>query len=96
MINADTFVIDREDIKNYRFFTTDVIDKIEDRQSRYKDLYKALILGNTRKGKVKIFFKTTEGNRYVETTVWGLTEGFVLLKRDTFIPVASIYEVSFF
>lgn len=95
MTNNSLARIPKEEILNYRFYTQDVLLDVKDKQMRYKDLYKGLLLGNTVKEKVKVIFETTDGTKMVETTIWGLTEGFVLLKREIFIPVPSIYRVEF-
>ncbi len=59
-----------------------------------KKLFRAMLLGNGFRNKVKIYFTTTEGERMVETTVWAFTERFVMLKGNVFIPVESVTNVT--
>lgn len=60
-----------------------------------KELAYAVRLGNEFKGKTTITFETSEGSRTVETTVWSLTETYIVLKSGTTIPLNSITEVHF-
>jgi hypothetical protein len=60
-----------------------------------EELAYAVRLGNEFKGKTTITFETSEGSRTVETTVWSLTETYIVLKSGTTIPLNSITEVHF-
>lgn len=67
-----------------------------DRTSHWKqELAYAVRLGNEFKGKTTITFETSEGSRTVETTVWSLTDSYIVLKSGTTIPLNSITEVHF-
>ena len=69
----------------------------DDKVIRKVKLNRGLILGNAHKRKVKIYFFDTEKHPlFVETTIWGLTSKFVLLKGGERIPIESIYKVSLF
>jgi hypothetical protein len=52
-------------------------------------------LGNEFKGKTTITFQTTRGSRTVQTTVWSLTENYIVLKGGITVPLNSITEVHF-
>jgi tRNA A37 threonylcarbamoyladenosine synthetase subunit TsaC/SUA5/YrdC len=52
-------------------------------------------LGNEFKGKATITFETTQGSRTVQTTVWSLTENYIVLKGGITVPLNSITEVHF-
>jgi hypothetical protein len=66
------------------------------RQKRLNSLNRALSLGNLFRGKVNIVFMTSSGLlQQVETTVWSLSEDFILLKGGIFIPVKAILDLEF-
>ena len=52
-------------------------------------------LGNSKKFKVHIIFEDKEGLKKVETTIWGVTEKNIILKRGTLIPIHRIHEIKF-
>jgi len=53
----------------------------------------AMKLGNSSKNKVKIMFEDTEGMKIVETTVWGMTDGYLILKRGIMLPLHCIHKI---
>lgn len=87
-------LINKEDIRGkVEFPHDDVLLLPEEKRNREKRLHDAMTLGNAYKGKIRIVFATTEGDRAVETTVWAATEQNVQLKGDVNIPVRAIREV---
>ena len=48
---------------------------------------------NLEQVKVKMYFRDSEGDKSVETTVWGLTRNDVILKESTIIPLNRILKV---
>lgn len=89
-------VIPKEQLKNFNFYKKDVLNDISLRQKRRLNLYRAMILGNTEHNKVKINFMTENGSIHqVETTIWGLTQNFVLLKGGVSIPIRSVLKLEF-
>lgn len=58
-------------------------------------LERARSLGNRFKGKCKLFFSTSDGIKWVETTVWSLADDYVVLKGDIVIPTYALVDVSF-
>lgn len=88
--------VEKEEIVNFIFPKEEVLGaeaKKEERDSRIK---KAMRLGNSSKGKVKIIFEDMEGLKKVETTIWGVTENNILLKKTTLIPIRCIHEIKFY
>jgi hypothetical protein len=85
--------IPKEQITSHRFapsprqHTPDNIYQVQ------SDLFRAMIIGNSSQGKVKIEFETQNGPHSVETTVWAATDRYVSLKGGVNIPVGSINEV---
>lgn len=89
-------LIQKEAISGINFLKTDVIHKPALRQSRLFKLNRALLLGNLHHSKVSIIFKTEEGlPQKVITTIWAVSEDFILLKGGIFLPVKAISELEF-
>jgi hypothetical protein len=66
-----------------------------ERKERSQLLYRAMLLGNSYKNKVKIVFQTLSGPTAVETTIWATTDNNVILKGGIFIPICCILKVVF-
>jgi hypothetical protein len=45
--------------------------------------------------KVKISFKTSSGEQFIETSLWMSTGQYVILNDGRFIPVNAIIDISF-
>jgi hypothetical protein len=89
-------IIPKEELHTLKFSKNDVIDDVTLRQKRRLKLNRALILGNRERNKTKITFMTENGNmQQVETTIWGLTQNFILLKAGASIPIRSVLQVEF-
>lgn len=58
-------------------------------------LHKAMILGNTHRGKVSIVFCDDEGLKKVNTTIWAKGEQFITLKGGVWIPISKIVDIIF-
>ena len=67
-------VIPKENITDYTFHKSEVLNSQKDIMQRKINLNRALILGNACRRKVKLNFETTEGTKQVETTIWAVTE----------------------
>jgi hypothetical protein len=81
----------KEEIGQYH-----IIPGHEDKTDFWKqELSYAVRLGNEFKGKTTVTFETTEGSRTVQTTVWSLTDNYIVLKGGITIPLNSITEVHF-
>lgn len=52
-----------------------------------------MVLGNSYKHKVKIFFKDLKSIKKVETTVWFVDDKHVALKEGIILPKKSIYKI---
>ena len=64
----------------------------EAQRLRESELQRALLLGNLEHSKIKIYFEDTDSKKMVETTVWGLTDNRVILKKGIGIPINRIYK----
>ena len=83
--------IEKENIEGLKFPGQDVLNSKEDIQKRQRDLDRALSLGNVEQIKIKIFFEDSQSPKYVETTVWGVTDKRVILKQGVVIPINRIH-----
>ena len=84
--------IEKESINSLRFPASDVLDSREAITQRRSDLSRALSLGNLERGKTRIFFEDCQSKKVVETTVWGVTDNVVILKKGVGIPINRIYS----
>ncbi len=84
-------VIAKEDISGYKIIPA-FVDKTE---HWIEELHYAERLGNEHKGKTVITFETTSGPRTVETTVWSVTEKYVILKGSATIPLGSVIDLHY-
>ena len=84
----------KEEIKFLHFPKEDVLFISDDQKIRMKSLNNAISLGNLDHQKVKIQFQDVEGEKQVETTIWGLTDKDVILKQGTTIPIHRIIKVN--
>jgi hypothetical protein len=85
--------IAKEQVGSLRFPHEDVLDDPQARQQRRKALEQALLLGNLERIKLKIIFEDDQAARFVHTTIWGLTDEAVILKRGDTIPLHRIRAV---
>lgn len=87
--------IEKEKIAELKFPEEDVLKNEEEKNERWRDLERATTLGNLDKIKFKIYFADDKGNKYTETTIWGLTDKRVILKQGIMIPVSRIYGIKY-
>ena len=86
--------IQKEQIKFLKFPKEDVLDKKCEKINRFVELHRALYLGNLEHEKVRIVFSDNESLKRVETTIWGVTDKAVILKKYTIIPLERIVSVA--
>lgn len=86
-------LIDKDQVKNLRFPSSEVLASPEEISRRRDELSRALVLGNVHHNKVRIIFSDMEGSKVVETTIWAVTELRVVLKSGMVIPINRIHEV---
>jgi hypothetical protein len=89
-------VIPKEQVNLFRFAPTEVLKGDWEKVYRLFSLRRAERLGNSFKGKVRIFFRTHDNEtKVVDTTVWATTDDYVSLKGGVSIPIRSILGVEF-
>ncbi|MDF2437209.1 MAG: hypothetical protein K0Q95_1585 [Bacteroidota bacterium] len=86
-------LIEKENISGLKFPEEDVLKSKDEMKIRAAGLEKALKLGNLEHGKIKIIFEDSEGLKQVDTTVWGVTDKRVILKKGAVVPIHRIHEV---
>lgn len=85
--------IEKENISDLKFPETEVLKSKEDILTRARNLERALKLGNLQHSKIKIVFEDTQGIKQVDTTIWGVTDKRIILKRGVLIPIHCIHEL---
>ncbi|MBD3636409.1 MAG: hypothetical protein HUJ25_03630 [Crocinitomicaceae bacterium] len=86
-------VITKDLIHHLHFPKEEVLNSSFDKNVRNKDLEQAIVLGNVYHSKVAILFEDIEGQKKVETTIWGVTDKAVILKGDIMIPIHRIIRI---
>ena len=95
-MNNTICIISKEDIPSYEIAKGDALVNAEEKAERKFDLERAMKLGNNDHQKVKIIFESTEGTMAVETTVWEVTQNYVILKSNMALPIRCIHRVDFY
>ena len=88
-------LIDKEAIAELKFPETDVLTTSDARGERLADLNRALSLGNLEQSKIKIYFQDSVSHKVVNTTIWGITDKRVILKKGIVIPIHRVLKVKF-
>lgn len=93
MVTIPLVMIEKEFVGALTFPKEDVLENPALRAQRAQNLLQAAKLGNLEKHKVRIDFQDNTGVKRVETTIWSITERFVLLKSNTRIPINRIIDI---
>lgn len=93
MVLEGFVLVEKEDVANYHFPSDEVLKKESEIAIRKKGLSRAIALGNLEHQKVRIYFADDEGEKYVETTIWGLTDHEILLKKNVMLPIHRIIKL---
>lgn len=84
-------LIEKEDIQHLTFHDTET--EVQNPLEIKRQLAKALVLGNSQKHKVRLTFDSDSGFKMVNTTVWGMGDKHIILKKGVSIPIDKIIEV---
>ncbi len=93
MLSNKFELIEKEAVEHLKFPATEVLtdsNKIEERKTA---LNRALTLGNLEHSKIKIYFEDDNSFKYIETTVWGITDKRIILKQGMVIPINRVHTV---
>lgn len=85
--------IEKEEVENLKFPSTEVLNDNEKITERRSELDRALTLGNMEHAKIRIYFEDDSSCKVVETTVWGVTDKRVILKQGVVIPIHRVHSV---
>ena len=86
--------IAKEKIETLKFPEGEVLLEKELIKEREAELNRALSLGNLEHAKIKIYFEDNISRKVVETTVWGVTDKRVILKKGIVIPINRVHKIS--
>jgi hypothetical protein len=87
--------IDRNSIPQLEFLSKDVLLTLDSKKSRQKQLQDATFIGNIEEKKVTLEFLSKSGFHLIHTTIWAVTNEWVVLKEKQQIPIKSIRSVEF-
>ncbi len=93
MVISNFQPIEKEQIENLKFPSTEVLTDKEKINERKAELDRALTLGNREHSKIKIYFEDDSSCKVVETTVWGVTDKRVILKQGVVIPIHRVHSI---
>ncbi len=85
--------IDKETVPCLNFPHNEVLETIEAKKIRNQVLNRASILGNIDRTKMHIVFKDSLGLKKIHTTIWAVTDKYVILKGASLIPLHRIVKV---
>jgi len=85
--------IEKENVHCLNFPSKEVLETVEAKKSRDLVLNRASVLGNIDRTKMHIVFKDNVGLKRIHTTVWGVTDKYVILKGASLIPLHRILKV---
>jgi hypothetical protein len=86
-------IVEKETIANMQFPEQEVLLGQEQINARQYEAERAMKLGNYFKDKVKIIFEDNESLKMVETTIWGVIDKRLLLKRGLMLPIYRVHEI---
>jgi len=85
--------IKKEDLKNLKYPSEELLTTVEEDDQRNKALAKARVLGNLYKQKAIIYFKDKYSLKHTTGTVWHVDDDYISLKGGATIPVKRIYKI---
>jgi hypothetical protein len=86
-------LVEKEAVAGMHFPAEEILRSESQRQARQESIDRANSLGNLEHYKVKIYFADDAGQKLVHTTIWGVTDAFVLLKQNVVLPVHRILKL---
>lgn len=86
-------LVEKEAIADFHFPVEEILRKEKDIMDRENSLERAIALGNLEHQKVRIYFSDNEGQKVVETTIWGITDRAILLKKNVLLPKNRIIKL---
>ena len=94
-IQVQEQLVEKETIHSLHFPKNEVLNDPIQIKRRSERLLRALHIGNTEKHKVRIYFTDANGPKVTHTTIWAVTEKYVVLKAGTTIPIRRVNRIAF-
>lgn len=89
-------VVEKEQVANLKFPDKEVLTTADAISDRKMMLDRATTLGNAEHIKIKIIFEDDKGIKQTETTIWGVTDKRIILKKGVLIPIQRVHEIRIF
>lgn len=86
-------LLEKEEVSGLHFPSNEVLKTENERKTRRNELDRAIALGNLEHQKVKIYFEDDKKKRFVDTTIWAVTEDSIVLKQNVIIPIRRIHKL---
>lgn len=86
-------LVEKEAVADFHFPHEEVLKREEDKKVLKSQLERANSLGNIEHHKVKIYFEDDHGKKVVNTTIWGITDSSILLKKNVILPIQRIVKL---
>lgn len=86
-------LVEKEAVADFHFPHEEVLKREEDKKALKGQLERANSLGNIEHHKVKIYFEDDQGKKVVNTTIWGITDSSILLKKNVILPIQRIVKL---
>ena len=93
MSNQEAQLVQKEEVANFTFPAEEIVLSDDELSMRQLAFDRAITLGNLEHHKVKIFFSDDKGYKVVDTTIWAVTEKYVVLKQGVVIPKHRIHKL---
>jgi hypothetical protein len=87
-------VVEKEFIPSIHFNANKSNADLERRTELERQIFKAMVMGNTYRKKSVITFRSEEGLKQVHTTVWAYTQRNLVLKSGIMVPLDSIEQIA--
>jgi len=88
-----TTITEQELLHKVNFPIKEVLKNLEQINDRKQIAQRARKLGSLSNERVKIIFEDVEGRKMVETTIWGLTDRYLMLKKGMSLPLHRVHEI---
>jgi hypothetical protein len=86
-------LIEKESVTDLNFPQAPVLKREEDIKLLKRQLERANALGNLEHHKVKIYFEDDTSKKVLNTTIWGITDNSILLKKNMILPIRRIIKL---
>lgn len=93
MNTTDFHLIEKEAVASLHFPDEEILLSVDSINVRKQEIERAISLGNLEHQKVKIYFADQDGEKQVNTTIWGVTDKSILLKQNVVLPIQRIIKL---